>query len=55
MIFLSFSKSHEEHEQHLRQVLDLLREHQLFGKFSKCEFWLERVAFLGHIISKDGV
>ncbi|XP_071921767.1 uncharacterized mitochondrial protein AtMg00860-like [Coffea arabica] len=45
----------EEHEQHLRIVLQTLREHQLFAKFSKCEFWLEKVAFLGHIISQDGL
>lgn len=48
-------RSREEHEQHLRIVLQTLREHQLFAKFSKCEFWLESVAFLGHIISKDGL
>nr|XP_027062987.1 uncharacterized protein LOC113689412 [Coffea arabica] len=52
---LVYSRSREEHEQHLRIVLQTLREHQLFAKFSKCEFWLESVAFLGHIISKDGL
>ncbi|XP_071939113.1 uncharacterized protein [Coffea arabica] len=52
---LVYSRSREEHEQHLRIVLQTLREHQLFAKFSKCEFWLEEVAFLGHIISKDGL
>ena len=52
---LVYSKTREEHEQHLRIVLQTLREHQLFAKFSKCEFWLEKVAFLGHIISKDGL
>ncbi|XP_071920667.1 uncharacterized protein [Coffea arabica] len=45
----------EEHERHLRIVLQTLKEHQLFAKFSKCEFWLEQVSFLGHIISKDGI
>ncbi|XP_071901033.1 uncharacterized protein [Coffea arabica] len=45
----------EEHERHLRIVLQTLREHQLFAKFIKCEFWLEQVSFLGHIISKDGI
>ncbi|XP_021743197.1 uncharacterized protein LOC110709290 [Chenopodium quinoa] len=45
----------EEHKKHLRQVLSCLREHQLYAKLSKCEFWLEKVAFLGHVISKDGV
>ena len=43
------------HEQHLRTVLQILRERQLYAKFSKCEFWMEEIAFLGHIISKDGV
>ncbi|XP_071924797.1 uncharacterized protein [Coffea arabica] len=52
---LVYSRSREEHEQHLRIVLQTLREHQLFAKFSKCEFWLEEVGFLGHIISKDGL
>ena len=52
---LIYSKTHEEHEQHLRIVLQTLREHQLYVKFSKCEFWLEKVSFLGHIISKDGI
>ncbi|XP_073124289.1 uncharacterized protein [Henckelia pumila] len=45
----------EEHKQHLRTILELLRERKLLAKFDKCEFWLERVAFLGHIISKSGV
>ena len=40
---LVYSRSEEEHEQHLRVVLQTLREHSLFAKFSKCEFWLERV------------
>ena len=52
---LVYSKTREEHERHLRIVLQTLREHQLFAKFSKCEFWLEQVSFLGHIISKDGI
>ena len=39
----------------LRLVLQTLREHQLFAKFSKCEFWLDQVAFLGHMVSKDGI
>lgn len=41
--------------QHLRIVLMTLREHQLYAKLSKCEFWLESVAFLGHVISSDGI
>ncbi|WRX26840.1 Reverse transcriptase domain - like 10 [Theobroma cacao] len=44
-----YSKSREKHEQHLKIVLQILREHQLYAKFSKCEFWLESVAFLGHV------
>ncbi|KAK1692999.1 hypothetical protein QYE76_009696 [Lolium multiflorum] len=53
--FLIYSKSEEEHEQHLEVVLDTLREHQLYAKFSKCEFWLKEVAFLGHILSAGGI
>jgi len=44
-----------DHEKHLRIVLTRLREHQLYVKFSKCEFWLKKVPFLGHILSKDGI
>ena len=40
---------------HLRLVLHTLREHQLYAKFSKCEFWLDQVAFLGHVVSGDGI
>ena len=47
---LIYSKSVQEHEQHLRVVLEKLRVHRLYAKFSKCEFWLEKVAFLGHIL-----
>ena len=52
---LVYSKNEEEHEEHLRLVLQKLRGHQLFAKFSKCEFWLKEVSFLGHIISNGGV
>jgi hypothetical protein len=52
---LIYSKSVEEHEQHLRVVLEKLRAHKLYAKFSKCEFWLEEVAFLGHILTAEGV
>ncbi|KAL5554975.1 hypothetical protein UlMin_037211 [Ulmus minor] len=52
---LVYSKSAKEHEEHLRLILQTLRDHQLFAKFKKCEFWLNQVAFLGHVISKDGV
>jgi hypothetical protein len=52
---LVFSKSEEEHEEHLRLVLEKLQEHQLYAKFSKCEFWLKEVGFLGHVISGEGI
>ena len=48
---LVYSKNEEEHMEHLRLVLGKLREHQLYAKFSKCEFWLKEVGFLGHVIS----
>ena len=52
---LIFSKSEEEHEQHLRLVLEKLREHQLYAKFSKCQFWLNEVGFLGHTMTASGL
>jgi hypothetical protein len=52
---LIFSKMMEEHEEHLILVLEKLRSNQLYAKFSKCEFWLTDVAFLGHVISAGGV
>ena len=52
---LVYSKSEEEYAMHLRMVLLTLREHQLYAKFSKYEFWLDQVAFLGHVVSKDGI
>nr|GFC99846.1 putative reverse transcriptase domain-containing protein [Tanacetum cinerariifolium] len=52
---LVFSKSKEEHEDHLRTVLQTLRQEKLYVKFSKCEFWLSSVAFLGHIVSAEGI
>ncbi|WVZ68334.1 hypothetical protein U9M48_017290 [Paspalum notatum var. saurae] len=45
----------EEHEEHLRLVLQKLREHKLYAKFSKCDFWIEEVKFLGHVISNGGI
>ncbi|WVZ84108.1 hypothetical protein U9M48_031170 [Paspalum notatum var. saurae] len=48
---LIFSKTGEEHERHLRIVLEKLRENRLYGKFGKCDFWLEKVAFLGHVLT----
>src|SRR3954463_1699995 len=52
---LIYSKSEEEHELHLRTILGTLREHQLYAKFSKCEFWLQEVGFPGHIVSSGGI
>jgi hypothetical protein len=52
---LIFSKTEEEHEKHIRLVLEKLRSNKLYAKFSKCEFWLTKVAFLGHVISAGGV
>jgi hypothetical protein len=52
---LVYSETEEEHEEHLRLVLEKFRANQLYTKFSKCEFWLTEVAFLGHVISTGGV
>jgi hypothetical protein len=52
---LIYSKSTEDHEEHLRVVLQWLRDHQLYAKFSKCEFWINEVPFLGHMISSEGI
>ena len=52
---LVYSKSREEHEHHLRIALQTLRDHQLYAKFSKCEFWLDKVTFLGHVMSKEAI
>ena len=52
---LIYSQSEEEHEDHLRIVLQALREHQLYAKFSKCKFWLTGVRFLGHVVLTSGV
>jgi hypothetical protein len=52
---LVFSKLEEEHEKHLRLVLEKLRSNKLYTKFSKCEFWLTKVAFQRHVISAGGV
>ena len=49
------SKSKVEHVRHLTLVLKKLREHQLYAKFSKCQFWLDQVAFLGHVITAQGI
>jgi hypothetical protein len=52
---LIYSKSEEEHAQHLRVIVQRLRDHQLYAKFSKCAFWLKEVPFLGHVISAEGI
>jgi hypothetical protein len=52
---LIYSKDDKEHEQHLRLIMEKLREHKLYAKFSKCKFWLNKVGFLGHIVSAEGV
>jgi hypothetical protein len=52
---LIYSQSEEEHVDHLRMVLQRFREHQLYAKLSNCEFWINEVLFLGHIINKDGL
>ncbi|KAL4323589.1 hypothetical protein GQ457_11G020340 [Hibiscus cannabinus] len=52
---LVYSKSDEEHDYHLRVVLQTLRDKRLFAKFSKCEFWLPKVTFLGHVVTAEGI
>ncbi|KAL0544042.1 hypothetical protein IC582_019153 [Cucumis melo] len=52
---LIYSKTKAEHEEHLHQVLETLRANKLYVKFSKCEFWLKKVTFLGHVVSNEGV
>jgi hypothetical protein len=52
---LIFSKNEEEHDEHLRLVLQKLRENQLYAKLNKCRFWLKEVSFLGHIIYEGGI
>jgi hypothetical protein len=52
---LIYSENKEDHAEHLRVVLTRLREHKLYAKFSKCEFWLWKVPFLGHVLSENGI
>ena len=52
---LIYSETEEDREDHLRVVLQTLRDHQLYAKFSKCEFWLTEVRFLGHVVLPSGV
>ncbi|CAA0821927.1 Uncharacterized mitochondrial protein AtMg00860, partial [Striga hermonthica] len=52
---LVYSRAIDQHKEHLRNVLETLRREKLYAKFSKCEFWLDRVAFLGHIVTARGI
>ncbi|GJY54377.1 putative reverse transcriptase domain-containing protein [Tanacetum coccineum] len=52
---LIYSKSEKDHEHHLRTILNLLKKEKLFAKFSKCEFWLKEVQFLGHVVNQEGL
>ncbi|GKA83537.1 putative reverse transcriptase domain-containing protein [Tanacetum coccineum] len=52
---LIYSKTKEEHEVHLKLILELLQEEKLYAKFSKCEFWLEEVRFHRHVVNKEGI
>ncbi|GJZ24843.1 putative reverse transcriptase domain-containing protein, partial [Tanacetum coccineum] len=52
---LIYSKSEEEHEVHLKTILDLLKKEKLYAKFLKCEFWLQEVLFLGHVVNGEGI
>ena len=52
---LVYSKDRENHDTHIRVVLETLRKEQLYAKLSKCDFWLNEVSFLGHIVSKEGI
>ena len=52
---LVYSRDEKEHEQHLKIVLQTLREKKLYAKLSKCDFWLKEISFLGHIVSAEGI
>ncbi|GJU06241.1 putative reverse transcriptase domain-containing protein [Tanacetum coccineum] len=52
---LIYSKNKKEHEEHLKAVLELLKKEKLYAKFSKCEFWIPNVQFLGHVIDSQGI
>jgi hypothetical protein len=52
---LIYSKNEKEHVQHLQVILQQLRDHQLYAKFTKCAFWLKEAPFLGHVISVKGI
>nr|GFC16597.1 putative reverse transcriptase domain-containing protein [Tanacetum cinerariifolium] len=52
---LIYSKDEKEHEEHLKEILELLKKEELYAKFSKCEFWIPKVQFLGHVIDSQGI
>ncbi|GKF52149.1 putative reverse transcriptase domain-containing protein [Tanacetum coccineum] len=52
---LIYSRNKQEHEEHLKLILELLKKEQLYAKFSKCEFWIPKVQFLGHVINSQGI
>ncbi|GJX94989.1 putative reverse transcriptase domain-containing protein [Tanacetum coccineum] len=52
---LIYSKNKKEHEEHLKAILELLKKEELYAKFSKCEFWIPKVQFLGHVIDSQGI
>ncbi|GKF45496.1 putative reverse transcriptase domain-containing protein, partial [Tanacetum coccineum] len=52
---LIYSKNKQEHEEHLKQILELLKKEELYAKFSKYEFWISKVQFLGHVIDSEGI
>ena len=52
---LIYSKPKEEHEEHLKIVLQVLREHQLYAKFSMCDFFKDKIQYLGQVITKEGI
>ena len=52
---LLYSRNKEEHGRHLRLILELLRKERMYAKFSKCEFWIRGVKFLGHVVSHEGI
>nr|GFC80892.1 transposon Ty3-G Gag-Pol polyprotein [Tanacetum cinerariifolium] len=52
---LIYSKDEKEHEEHLKAILEFLKKEELYAKFSKCEFWIPKVQFLGHMIDSQGI
>ena len=55
MFMTFYSNSKEEHEEKLKIVLQELREHQLYAKFNKCDFFKDKIQYLGHVITKEGI